>query len=56
MTENMRNITLFWFRKLWGAKNTKEKIRAMTALTAIENKKKEYVTVPQILDQAAADW
>uniref|UniRef100_A0A6M3LVV5 Uncharacterized protein n=1 Tax=viral metagenome TaxID=1070528 RepID=A0A6M3LVV5_9ZZZZ len=47
---NIQKISLFWLKKLRLAKTMKEKIRAMTALTAIE-KHASYIS--RILDQAS---
>ena len=45
---NIQKISLFWLKKLRLAKTMKEKIRAMTALTAIE---KHAPYISRILDQ-----
>lgn len=47
---NIQKISLFWLKKLRLAKTMKEKIRAMTALTAIE---KHAPYISRILDQAS---
>uniref|UniRef100_A0A6M3M1H0 Uncharacterized protein n=1 Tax=viral metagenome TaxID=1070528 RepID=A0A6M3M1H0_9ZZZZ len=48
---NIQKISLFWLKKLRLAKTMKEKIRAMTALTAIEKHASPYIG--RILDQAS---